>query len=124
MAKKPWRMSSRKFSAAFNRVVRRHRLAQDLSQEALSERADVDRTYVGLLERGQRGPGLNVAKRLADALGYPLTELVAEAEEEWRQDRTHERKAEVARAAASGRKRARAGSPSTRQTPGAAVPRS
>jgi len=77
--------SSRKFSTAFNRVVRRHRLAQELSQEALSERAEVDRTYVGLLERGQRGVGLDVAKRLAEALGRSLTELVAEAEEEWGQ---------------------------------------
>ena len=77
--------SSRKFSAAFNRVVRRHRLEQELSQELLSERAEVDRTYVGLLERGHRGAGLDVAKRLADALGRSLTELVAEAEEEWRQ---------------------------------------
>jgi transcriptional regulator with XRE-family HTH domain len=72
---------------AFNRVVRRHRLARNLSQEVLSERAAVDRTYVGLLERGRRSPGIDVAKRLADALDLPLTELVAEAEEEWRQGR-------------------------------------
>jgi transcriptional regulator with XRE-family HTH domain len=83
--------SSRTFSSAFNRVVRRHRLAQDLSQEALSERADVDRTYVGLLERGHRGVGLDVAKRLAEALGLSLRELVAEAEEEWQQGQLPER---------------------------------
>lgn len=89
--------SRHKFSSAFNRVVRRHRLAQDLSQELLSERAAVDRTYVGLLERGHRGAGLDVAKRLADALGLSLTELVAEAEEEWRRSQPAEaRRAVVA----------------------------
>ena len=72
-----------KFSLAFNRTVRRHRLARNLSQELLSERAAVDRTYIGLLERGQRSPGLDVAKRLADSLNLPLAELVAEAEGEW-----------------------------------------
>jgi transcriptional regulator with XRE-family HTH domain len=76
--------SRHKFSSAFNRVVRRHRLARNLSQELLSERAAVDRTYVGLLERGQRSAGLDVAKRLAEALDLSLTQLVAEAEEEWR----------------------------------------
>ena len=76
-----------KFSSAFNRVVRRHRLERNLSQEVLSERAAVDRTYVGLLERGHRSPGLDVAKRLADALELSLTDLVAEAEAEWQKNR-------------------------------------
>jgi len=115
--------SYRKFSVAFNRVVRRNRLAQDLSQEALSERAEVDRTYVGLLERGQRGAGLDVAKRLADALGRSLTELVAEAEEEWRQGKGQERKTEAAQAAE--RKRMPVSfSPRRRHTPGVRTHRS
>lgn len=76
-----------KFSYAFNVVVRRHRLARNLSQETLSEQAEVDRTYVGLLERGQRSAGLDVAHRLADALGVPFIDLVAEAEAEWKQTR-------------------------------------
>ena len=68
---------------AFNQVVRRHRKSQGLSQEALSERADVDRTYIGLLERGQRGAGLDVARRIAEALGLALADLIAEAELVW-----------------------------------------
>lgn len=75
------------FSAAFNRIVRQYRLQRKLSQEALSELAEVDRTYVGLLERGKRSPGLNVAKKLAAALGVPLTEVIAEAEREWDKSR-------------------------------------
>ncbi len=72
-----------KFSQVFNRVVRRHRLTRGLSQEVLSEKAEIDRTYVGLLERGQRAAGLDVAKKLATALGMPLAILIEETEREW-----------------------------------------
>lgn len=72
-----------RFSAAFNRIIREQRLARGLSQEALSELAEVDRTYVGLLERGKRSAGLDVAKRLAIGLEVPLAELIAAAEKEW-----------------------------------------
>jgi Helix-turn-helix len=65
--------------------------------ELLSEHAAVDRTYVGLLERGHRGAGLDVAKRLADALGLSLAELVAEAEKEWRQSQPAEARADSPR---------------------------
>ncbi len=54
-----------------------------MSQYALSEKADIDRTYMGLLERGQRAAGLDVAKKLATALGMPLAILIEETEHEW-----------------------------------------
>ena len=76
-------MSRTRFSFVFNQVVRKRRLAKGLSQEALSELADVDRTYVGLLERGKRSAGLDVAKRLAIGLETSLSELVAETERAW-----------------------------------------
>lgn len=76
--------SRERFSAVFNRMVRHHRLRRRLSQEALSELADVDRTYVGLLERGKRSPGLDVAQKLAAALDVPLADLISEAEREWK----------------------------------------
>lgn len=75
--------SRTRFSAVFNQIVRQRRLERGLSQEALSELAEVDRTYVGLLERGKRSAGLDVAKRLAIGLEVPLAELVAAAEREW-----------------------------------------
>jgi transcriptional regulator with XRE-family HTH domain len=72
-----------RFSAVFNQVIRRKRLEHGLSQEALSELAEIDRTYVGLLERGKRSAGLDVAKKLAAALDVTLAELIADAEREW-----------------------------------------
>jgi transcriptional regulator with XRE-family HTH domain len=61
-------------------LVKKHRLAKKLSQEALAEKADVHPTYIGLLERGQRVPGIDVAERIANALGLKLSLLVAQAE--------------------------------------------
>jgi transcriptional regulator with XRE-family HTH domain len=61
-------------------LVKRHRLAKKLSQEALAEKADVHPTYIGLLERGERTPGIDVAERIANALGKKLSQLVAQGE--------------------------------------------
>lgn len=66
----------------FGRVVRRKRLAADLSQEALSAAAGLHRTYVGLLERGLRMPSIRVAKKVAEALGTTVGEFLAEVDRE------------------------------------------
>jgi DNA-binding XRE family transcriptional regulator len=66
--------------AALAAVFKRHRLECKLSQEALAETAGVHRNYIGMVERGKLAPTLDVAKRLADALGASLTALVSEAE--------------------------------------------
>ena len=49
-------------TASFARVVRKHRARQGLSQEALAEAAGIHHTYVGLLERGERKPTIDVAE--------------------------------------------------------------
>jgi len=67
-------------SKAFGRVVRRRREILGLSQEALAERADIHRTYISSIERGKVRLGLDVAKKVADALGRSLADLIAEAE--------------------------------------------
>ena len=67
-------------SSAFPTVLRKHRLKQGLSQEALAELAGIHRTYVGLLERRKRNVSLPVAESLANALGIRLSRLIAECE--------------------------------------------
>jgi len=52
----------------FGLTVRAYRLQAELTQEKLAERAGVDRTYVGGVERGERNVGLLNLVRLADAL--------------------------------------------------------
>jgi transcriptional regulator with XRE-family HTH domain len=46
----------------------------------LAEKADLHPTYIGLLERGQRTPGIDVAERIANAIGMRLSQMIAKAE--------------------------------------------
>jgi transcriptional regulator with XRE-family HTH domain len=67
-------------SLIFGPLVKKQRLAKKLTQEALAEMADVHPTYIGLLERGQRTPGIDVAERIARAIGLKLSQIIAKAE--------------------------------------------
>jgi transcriptional regulator with XRE-family HTH domain len=68
------------FSDAFARVLQRHRLAKKFSRQALSEKAGLHQTYIGLIERCLSNPTLDAANAIAEALNVPLSQLVAEAE--------------------------------------------
>ncbi len=65
---------------AFGVVLRQHRKAKSITQEMLSERADVDVKMVGMVERGVRNPSVNLADSLAHGVGVPLSQLIKEAE--------------------------------------------
>jgi transcriptional regulator with XRE-family HTH domain len=67
---------ARAVAAAFGAVLRAQRRRARLSQEALALEAGLDRTYVSLLERGQRQPTLGVLLRLGRALACPPAELL------------------------------------------------
>lgn len=71
---------SSRFSRSFAAVIRKHRVKQGMSQEELAEAAGIHHTYVGLVERGRRNPTIDVAERLARALGTKLSVLIDEAE--------------------------------------------
>ena len=60
------------------RSVRAARTRAGLSQEALADRAGLHRTYVGGVERGERNISMGSLFRLADALGVPPGDLVAD----------------------------------------------
>ena len=59
----------------FGKNIRDRREALGLSQEALAEKADLDRTYIGGVERGERNATLQTTLRLAKALGVRAAEL-------------------------------------------------
>jgi transcriptional regulator with XRE-family HTH domain len=67
-------------AAALGTVLKKHRQASKLSQEALAEKAGIHPTHVSLIERGERNPSVNVAKSLATALNLSLASLIQEAE--------------------------------------------
>ena len=59
----------------FGRRVRELRKARGLSQEALALACDLDRTYIGGVERGERNVSLVNIEKIAGALDVPVSEL-------------------------------------------------
>lgn len=62
-------------SVRFGETVRRARADAGLSQEELADRAGLDRSYVGGVERGDRNPTLLVIAKLAKGLGLSVQQL-------------------------------------------------
>ena len=62
---------------AIGRRVRELRAGKGLSQEALAEKANLHRNYVGRVERGEPGVSLGVVAQLSGALGVSLAEFFA-----------------------------------------------
>ena len=60
----------------FGDKVRKERLAQGYSQEELAERAGVHRTYIGMIERGEKNITLLNITKIADALRVKPRDLV------------------------------------------------
>jgi transcriptional regulator with XRE-family HTH domain len=65
---------------AFGQVLRELRIAKKLTQEELADLSNFDRTFIGFLERGERGPSLETVFSLAKALGIPANRLIAKVD--------------------------------------------
>jgi transcriptional regulator with XRE-family HTH domain len=61
---------------AVARNVRKLRTQRGLSQEALAHGAQVHRTYIGMIERGECSPTIDTLERLAEALGVDPVRLL------------------------------------------------
>ncbi len=66
--------------ASFGLAVKRLRESKGWSQERLAEVSDLNRSYVGEIERGIVVPSLVTLQKLADALGLAASDLVAHGE--------------------------------------------
>ncbi len=69
------------FQETFGAAVRRRRHRLGLSQEDFAEQADIHRTYVSKIEAGKVDVGLEVACRIARALGVRCSRIMQEAED-------------------------------------------
>jgi transcriptional regulator with XRE-family HTH domain len=65
---------------ALGKAIRNVRLEQGISQEKLALLAEVDRSYVGRVERGDNNVAVLTLSRLANALGISLTTLMQTAD--------------------------------------------
>lgn len=59
----------------FAQRVRILREEQGISQEKLAERAELHRTYIGMVERLERNPSLICIYKIAKGLGIDVKEL-------------------------------------------------
>lgn len=57
--------------------LKRYRALRGLSQEALADIAELHRTYVGGIERGERNVSIDNIERLAHALRLDVTQLLS-----------------------------------------------
>jgi transcriptional regulator with XRE-family HTH domain len=65
---------------AFGAALREQRKIRHMSQEALAFEAGLDRTYISLLELGQRSPTLDTLEVLSQAMGIKISTLVMRME--------------------------------------------
>jgi transcriptional regulator with XRE-family HTH domain len=56
--------------------IRKYRLSNDISQEALSLSAGLHPAYLGRLERGEKCPTIDTLYKICDALGISVCEIL------------------------------------------------
>lgn len=62
-------------------VIARFRKKKGISQEVLSGLADIGRTHLSAIERGERKPTLETLYRISCALDIKMSDIVLEIEE-------------------------------------------
>jgi transcriptional regulator with XRE-family HTH domain len=65
---------------AFGAAVRRQRKARGYSQEAFADACEIDRSYMGGVERGERNVAIINMMRIIDALGMRPAEFFGEVD--------------------------------------------
>lgn len=61
---------------SFGEHIRELRASKKWSQEDLADQTGFHRTYIGMIERGERNPSLKNLKKFADAFGIELSQLM------------------------------------------------
>lgn len=70
-------MAKKKILIEFGNRVRELRKAKGLSQEELSFKADLHRTYIGMIERAEKNITLTNVEKIAKALEVPVSKLLS-----------------------------------------------
>lgn len=67
-------------ATAFGLAVRAARMEQGMAQEELAYLAEIERSHMGKIERGEHMPTLALILRIAAALNRSAADLIAETE--------------------------------------------
>ncbi|MEQ9424272.1 MAG: helix-turn-helix transcriptional regulator [Cyclobacteriaceae bacterium] len=68
-------------SKAFGTVIRNRRTELKLSQEELAHQAGLHRTYIGMIERGEKNISLENIDKISSALKLSISELFKNLED-------------------------------------------
>lgn len=69
--------TSQLFLISLGNAIRDRRVALGLSQEALADRANLHRTYIGMVERAERNITILNLLKICNALGISMNELLS-----------------------------------------------
>ena len=73
----------------FGEIIRKLRIERKMSQETLAFDADIDRTYISDIEKGERNISIQVAYKVALALQISFSELIKEIENHGEYNKLH-----------------------------------
>jgi transcriptional regulator with XRE-family HTH domain len=68
--------SNKQFLIFLGQKVRKEREKMGVSQEQFGKKAKVHRTYVGMIERGEKNITIHNLRKFADALGVHVKDLL------------------------------------------------
>lgn len=71
---------------AFGQAVRAARMEQGMAQEELAALAEIERSHMGKIERGEHMPTLALILKISSALGISAAELMGATERNLRTD--------------------------------------
>ena len=74
-------LDEQEFLQAVGLRIRTRREAQNLTQAQLGDNCDLDRTFVGSVERGERNVAILNLRKIALALRVPLRDLLADQDD-------------------------------------------
>ncbi|MEO8512279.1 MAG: helix-turn-helix transcriptional regulator [Ignavibacteria bacterium] len=66
----------RKFLKKLGENIKKYRLQKDISQEELAYQADLDRTYISGIERGERNISVITLKKITNVIGFEILEVL------------------------------------------------
>lgn len=78
-------MVNSKDNILFGKAIKEFRREAGFSQEDLADKANLDRTYISLIERGQRSPTVRAVIAICDAMDLPAATLFNRLDELRRQ---------------------------------------